>query len=156
MDQPTADDALRRLEPLVGEWTLEASPPGGEPWPGGGRSVFAWHPSGAHLVQRTTVELPEAPDSVSIMGCDAAHGTYVQLYSDERGVCRVYGMSIGDGEWKLWRTGAPFAQRFAAAFVDGGDTIVGRWEKSDDGITYVTDFDLVYRRSPPPAPDAAD
>ncbi len=30
MDQPTADHALRRFDPLVGEWTLEASPPGGQ------------------------------------------------------------------------------------------------------------------------------
>jgi hypothetical protein len=96
--RPTADDALRRLEPLVGEWTLDASPPGGESWPGGGRSVFEWHPSGACLVQYTMVELPEAPDSISIMGCDAANGTYFQLYSDERGVSRIYEMSIGDGQ----------------------------------------------------------
>ena len=107
MRQPTAEDALGMLEPLVGEWTLEGSPPGGELWPGGGRSTFEWHPSGAHLMQRTVVELPEAPDSLSIIGCDAANGTYFQLYSDERGVCRVYEMSIGDGEWRLWRVGAP-------------------------------------------------
>jgi hypothetical protein len=149
MDQPTAAEALRRLEPLVGEWMLEASAPGGEPWPGGGRSVFEWHPSGAHLVQRTVVELPEAPDSVSIIGCDAANGTFFQLYSDERGVCRVYQMSIGDGEWKLWRLGPPFAQRFTATFDEDGDAIFGRWEMSEDGVTYVTDFDLHYRRSAP-------
>ena len=29
MDQPTAGEALKRLEPLVGEWTLEAKPPDG-------------------------------------------------------------------------------------------------------------------------------
>jgi hypothetical protein len=146
MDQPTAEDALRALEPLVGEWTLEASPPGGEPWPGGGRSTFEWHPSGAHLVQRTIVELPEAPDSISIIGCDAAKGTYSQLYADERGVSRVYEMSISHEGWTLWRTGPPFAQRFTATFGDGGDTMLGRWEMSEDGVTYVTDFDLVYRR----------
>jgi hypothetical protein len=28
MDQPTAEEALRELEPLIGEWTLEAIPPG--------------------------------------------------------------------------------------------------------------------------------
>ncbi len=149
MDQPTADDALRRLEPLVGEWALEAAPPGGEPWPGGGTSTFEWHPSGAHLVQRTTVAVPEAPDSVSVMGCDAANGTYFQLYADERGVCRVYEMSIGDGAWRLWRVGEPFAQRFSATFAEDGDTILGRWEMSEDGVTYRTDFDLVYRRSAP-------
>ena len=96
-----------RLEPLVGEWALEANPPDGPPWPGEARATIEWHDSGAHLVGRSTVEMPEAPDSISIMGCDAANGTYFQLYSDERGVCRVYEMSIGDGEWKLWREGAP-------------------------------------------------
>jgi hypothetical protein len=147
MDQPTAQDALRRLEPLVGEWTMEAAWPNGEPWPGGGRVTFEWHPSGAHLGQRGTVELPEAPDSLSVIGCDAANGTYFQLYSDERGVCRVYEMSIGDGKWKLWRDGVPFSQRFTATFGDDGDTITGRWEAAEDGTHYRTDFDLVYRRA---------
>ena len=27
-----------------------------------------------------------------------------------------------------------------------GNTIVGRWEKAEDGKNYVTDFDLIYRR----------
>ena len=146
MDQPTAGDALRALEPLVGEWTVEARWPDGKPWPGGGTATFEWHPSGAHLVQYGTAELPEAPANVSVIGCDGANGTYVQLYSDERGVCRIYQMSIGDGEWRLWREGEPFAQRFTGRFSDDGNTITARWEAAEDGATFRTDFDLVYRR----------
>ncbi len=146
MDQPTAHDALRRLEPLVGGWTLEATWPDGQPWPGGGRVTFEWHPSGAHLVQRTTVALPEAPDNVSIIGCDGANGTYSYLYSDERGVCRVYEMSVHDGEWRLWRDGEPFSQRLTASFSDDGNTITGRWEIAEDGTNFETDFDIVLRR----------
>ena len=146
MDQPTAEHALRQLEPLVGEWILEAKWPDGNLWPGGGRVTFEWHPSGAHLVQRGTAELPEAPDNISIIGCDAANGTYVQLYSDERGVCRVYQMTIGNGEWRLWREGEPFSQRFTATFTDGGNTITGRWEIAEDFTNYTPDFDLVFRR----------
>ena len=95
---------------------------------------------------RGTAELPEAPDNVSIIGCDAANGTYLQLYSDERGVCRVYEMSIGNGVWKLWRDGEPFSQRFTATFSDDGNTITGRWEIAEDGTDYTTDFDLILRR----------
>jgi len=146
MDQPTAEGALRRLEPLVGEWAVESSWPDGEMWPGGGRVTFEWHASRAHLVQRATVDLPEAPDNVSIIGCDGAKGSYCQLYSDERGVCRVYEMSIGDGEWKLWRDGEPFSQRFTATFGDDGNTITGRWDVAEDGIDYRTDFNIVFRR----------
>jgi hypothetical protein len=98
-------------------------------------------------VQRTTVNLPEAPDSLSIMGCDAANETYFQLYADERGVCRVYEMSIDGGEWRLWRTGAPFSQRLIATISDDGKTIAGRWEMSENGADFTTDFDLIYRRA---------
>jgi hypothetical protein len=146
MAQPTAEMALKEMEPLVGEWALEAIPPGGEPWPGEALATIAWHDSGAYLVERATVDLPGAPDVIKIMGCDAANGTYHQLYSDDRGVCRVYEMSIGDGEWRLWRSGQPFPQRFSGRFEDDGNTIAGRWEKAEDGENYETDFDLIYRK----------
>jgi hypothetical protein len=38
VDQPTAEDALKKLEPLLGEWVLQASSPDGEPWPGEARA----------------------------------------------------------------------------------------------------------------------
>jgi pimeloyl-ACP methyl ester carboxylesterase len=42
---------------------------------------------------------------VRVYGCDAANLTYYQLYTDDRNVCRIFEMSIGNGEWKLWREG---------------------------------------------------
>ena len=44
-------------------------------WSGLRPATIEWHDSGAHLVVRSTVEMAEAPDSVSIMGCDAANRT---------------------------------------------------------------------------------
>ena len=146
MNQPTAEQALKKLEALVGEWTMEAIWPGGEPSPGEGRATIEWHDSGAHLVKRSAIEVPGAPREVSIIGCDAANGTYYQLYSDDRGVCRAYAMSIGDDEWRLWRTGEPFPQRFTGTFEDDGSTIVGRWEKPEGDEKYETDFELIYRK----------
>ncbi|HEY7137393.1 MAG TPA: hypothetical protein VIB48_20215 [Acidimicrobiia bacterium] len=146
MDQLTAERALRELEPLVGEWTVEATGPDGVRWPGEGRAVIEWNDWGAHLVERSTIDDPNAPDGISIIGCDAANGSYVQLYSDDRGVCRVYEMSIGNREWKLWRNGDPFPQRFTATISEDGSTISGRWEKAEDGVNYTTDFHLMYRK----------
>ncbi|HYY09281.1 MAG TPA: hypothetical protein VFA25_11830 [Actinomycetota bacterium] len=145
MDQPTAERALRELEILVGEWTVEATWPSGETWPG--RVTFGWLDSKAHLLQRGTLDHPQAPDNVSIIGCDGANRTYTQLYSDERGVCRIYEMRIGNRGWTLWREGEPFSQRFTGTFSDDGNTITGRWEIAEDGSDYVTDFDLIFRRS---------
>jgi hypothetical protein len=146
MDQPTAEEALKKLEPLVGEWKLEAIPPSGEPWPGEAQATIGWHESRAHLVETSTVEMPEAPNGIKIMGCDAANGTYHQLYSDDRGVCRVYEMSIDGGVWKLWREGEPFAQRFTGKISDDGNRIDGRWEAKKAGDDWETDFDLIYTR----------
>ena len=89
MDQPTAEKALKDMEVLAGEWALEAVPPGGEPWPGEARTSFEWLEGNQLLLGRTAIELPEAPDSICVYGCDAANGTYYQLYSDDRGVCRA-------------------------------------------------------------------
>ena len=146
MKQPTAEEALRKLEPLVGEWRVTATPPSGEPWPGEARVTFEWHESGAHLVQRSTTDIPGVPDGLAIIGCDGANGTYVQLYSDDRGVCRIYEMSIDEREWKLWREGEPFAQRFIGRFEDGGRRIVGPYELAEDGVNFRTDFDVLYIR----------
>ena len=112
MGQARAEQALLALELLVGEWTVEARGPDGQAWPGAGRASFQWHPSHAHLIQRIAVDVPGAPDSTSVIGCDAANGTYIQLYSDERGVCRIYTMQIDSNQWILRREGEPFAQRF--------------------------------------------
>jgi hypothetical protein len=147
IDQPTAEQALKDLEVLVGEWSMQATPPGGEPWPGEATTTFEWLEGSDErlLVERSSVEMPEAPDSVCVIGCDAANGTFYQLYTDDRNVCRVYEMSIGDGEWKLWRDGEPFNQRFTAKISEDGNRIEGRWE-ADEGDGWKTDFDLIYTR----------
>ena len=147
-EQPTAEEALKRLEPLVGEWRVTATPPGGPPWPGEARITYEWLEGSDNrlLVERSTVEMPEAPNGVCVIGCDAAKGRYFQLYTDDRNVCRVYEVSFGDGEFRIWREGDPFPQRFYGRFSDDGDTIEARWEKAVDGTNFETDFDLVFTR----------
>ncbi|MGV3712263.1 hypothetical protein [Pseudolysinimonas sp.] len=145
MDQPTAENALARLERLVGTWEVEATWPENRIGPAHGTTTIAWHDSKAHLVVRSTVDLPEVPDSTSIIGCDGASDAYVQLYADSRGVSRVFRMSIDEREWMLWRDGIPFAQRFVVHASDDGDTMTGGWEIEEDGVLH-HDFAIVYRR----------
>ncbi len=145
MSQSTNTVARERLEALVGEWTLEAGPPGGPAWPGGGRVTFEWLEGVPLLIERSHVDLPEAPDSVAVIGCDGMTDSYYQLYTDDRDVQRVYGMSMTEGVWKLWRDGEPFSQRFTGTFSADGKTIAGRWETQDDG-SWKTDFDITYTR----------
>ena len=146
MDQPTAGTMLRALDRFVGEWAMAAGPPGGPPWPGAARVRFEWLPGGVFLHQRWTVDHPDAPDGAAIIGCDAANGTYTQLYADEREVCRVYAMRLDGDVWTLRRRGTPFAQRFTGRFSADGATITGRWELAREGGAWETDFEVTYTR----------
>jgi len=145
MGESTSTQARERLQAFVGAWTIEAGPPGGPPWPGGGRVSFEWLEGMPLLVERSHVALPEAPDSVAIIGCDGMNDGYYQLYTDERDVQRLYAMSLRDGVWKLWREGKPFSQRFTGTFSEDGRTIAGRWE-TNQGEGWRTDFDLTYTK----------
>jgi Protein of unknown function (DUF1579) len=136
---------LDALDALVGEWTMEATPPGGPPWPGDARVTFEWLDH-AFLIERWTIEMPEAPNGIAVIGHDPSGQGFVQHYFDSRGVARVYGMSLEDGEWKLWRHGEDFSQRFSGTFSEDGKRIEGRWDIALDGETWETDFDLHYTK----------
>jgi hypothetical protein len=146
MSESTNTAVRERLEALVGEWAIEAKPPDGPPWPGGGRVTFEWLEGAPLLVERSHVDVPEAPDGVAVLGCDGMSNTYYQLYTDERDVQRVYEMSLDNGVWKLWRDGEPFSQRFTGKFSEDGETIAGRWEIAEDRKNWKTDFHLTYRK----------
>ena len=68
------------------------------------------------------------------------------LYYDTRGVSRIYQVSLDGGAWKIWREAPGFRQRFTGTFGDGGRTIHGRWETSDNGSAWEHDFDLTYTK----------
>jgi hypothetical protein len=134
---------MNALDALVGDWTMEATPPGGPPWPGQAEVSFEWL-ADAYLIQRWTIEMPEAPDGIAILGPDQSGERLVQHYFDSRGIARIYDMSLEDGVWKLWRDGDDFSQRFTGTFSEDGRRIEGRWEIARDGKTWETDFDLTY------------
>jgi len=148
VEQTERNPALERLNALVGRWSLEAGPPGEPPWPGEAWATFEWLEGRTFLIQRWTVDLPEAPDGIAIIGAGDEPEAFRQHYFDSRGVHRVYEMTLGDGVWKLWRDATePFPQRFEGTFSEDGDTIAARWQKAEDGSNWDVDFDLTYRRA---------
>ena len=147
VNEPARSAALARLEPLVGEWTTEASiAPGMQ-----GSTVFEWMLDGQFLAQRSTIPHPQAPGSYSLIGVDQAGEVYTQHYFDSRGVVRLYAMKFDGRDWELLRTEPDFfpldfSQRYVGTLSDNGSAIDGRWETSQDGSTWELDFDLTYRR----------
>jgi hypothetical protein len=144
--------ALQRLEPFVGEWSVEALFPGAPRSDLRARTVFELILDRQFLMERSEIPLAEAPDGVSIIQFDPETGAYTQHYFDSRGVVRIYAMTFEDGVWTLLRekpdfTPLNFSQRFTGTFSPDSNRIDGRWEKtSGDGSDWELDFGLVYEK----------
>ncbi len=138
---------ISELDVFVGDWAMTASFAPAPAEAPRARTVFEWLSGKRFLVQRWEVEHPEAPDGIAIIGLGSAAGNYLQHYFDSRGVVRIYEMTFDGNMWTLERRSAKpdFWQRFTGNFRDQ-DTIVGRWDTSDDGSNWTHDFDLTYAR----------
>lgn len=146
---------LTRLDLLVGEWALTAS--SGGTVMSTSRSTFQWLGDRGFLVQRNdppSYLAPEWADGApqwvdAVIGLDDHTDVFTMLYTDSRGVCRTYRMTLDTNRWTLeGQPDADFFQRFDGNFRDDNTVIDGRWEASEDGTTWSTDFDVTYRRIP--------
>jgi hypothetical protein len=133
---------LSNLEVLVGEWSSEVPAFTAE-----ARTTFEWLEGGGFLIERSTIDLPEFPNGVMVIGPTGADGALQQHYFDSRGVHRVYEMTLEDGVWTLWREGPDWPQRYVGELSDDGNTITGRWERGESpGAPLQHDFDITHRR----------
>ena len=152
----SADDRvvlLQRLDALLGQWTSEAHFPGLEPTGPVGRSTFEWMLGGRFLRQRTEFLESGPPEGVAIIGANSSGDAFTQHYFDDRGIARLYSMTLHEGIWQLHRDAADFTpldfrQRFTGRFTQDGDRIDGEWEISHDNDAWEHDFQLIYRRFP--------
>lgn len=149
MERVSPLPALSELAPLVGIWRLALWGGAFLPDPvqrvDAGPVHFTWIEDGAVLAMRQGSE-DGPPAARMLIGRDQDEDQYTVLYSDARGVSRVYAMSFASGEWRLWRDNPDFAQRFEAAFSDDGSRMTGHWEKATDGGPWEHDFHLEYTR----------
>lgn len=130
---------IENLGPLIGTWDVEVVFPTDPPGTMHGVAVFDWLEGGAFVVEHFG-------SSAWIMGLDDSTGVFSVLYHDERGVSRVYQMSLNLGVWKIWRDAPGFSQRFEGTFREDGKRITARWELSSDGTTWEHDFNLTYTK----------
>jgi hypothetical protein len=136
---------------LTGTWEFEPLVEGRSM--GRGRATFEWIEDGAFVLERSDAEwsdpgwVQNAPATTrSVIGWDDSSGEMVQLYSDSRGVFRIYRMTLTEDAWTLERAAPDFHQRFVGVFRDDGRTLDGRWDSSPDGTTWELDFPITYRK----------
>jgi hypothetical protein len=140
--------ALERLDVLAGKWTVELVFPIDPPGRVETQASFEWlDDDHFFLAYRLGTPGSGNPTAHCVIGADGTLDSYTVLYSDSRGVARLYQMSLRDGVWKQWRDDPTFYQRFSATISEDGRTIKGAWENSEDGKTWNHDFDLIYTRA---------
>jgi uncharacterized protein DUF1579 len=145
------NQALGRLEVLVGTWDITATFPGDPPTVfGGAQTTFEWTCGGRLLMQRTDMPADGPPSSLTLITYDQQTNTYRQHYYDSRGVIRLYEMTLDDQVWTLLRTEPDFSpldfsQRFVGEISSDATTIAGAWEKASDEA-WKHDFALAYTR----------
>lgn len=143
---PERSAALEALDALVGEWSYEGSH---AMIPGAvlrGKTTFEWLEGKRFLIKRETIDHPEMPDSISIIGADGPSAPLLEHYFDSRGVSRVYQMSFSDRTWKRWRDHPGFSQRSTGGLSEDGKTITTGSELSRDGVNWERDLDVTYMR----------
>ena len=132
------------LGPLVGHWSVAATHPA---FPGvavSGQIGFEWLPGEKFLLERRTMDHPDFPDSLSVIG--DFDGRSEMHYYDSRGVHRIYGLAFDGAGLMLWRDAPGFQQRFAGTL--DGDTLTGLWELCRDGSTWNDDLAVTWHRIP--------
>jgi hypothetical protein len=148
----TINPALTALQFLAGLWDMELSEAAFLAEPGTrarGSVTVEWVEQGAALAIR--MGDAATPTATWIIGRDDSGPDYHVLYADDRGVSRVYQMSLSDRTWRIWRDTPAFSQRFEAEVSPGQEEITGTWQKSTDhGKTWEHDFKVRYRRPVPP------
>jgi len=148
-DQSGHNPALVDLEFLSGEWEMELSNASFLPSRGDtvhGDVMCDWMEDGALLVMCQSKQSGNPPLARWVIGWDESGPDYKVLYSDNRGVSRVYEMSFSEGLWQLWRNTPGVSQCFEGRVSPDGKTITSQWEKSFDGATWEHDFDITYSR----------
>src|SRR5512146_1353836 len=122
--------ALKPLEVLVGEWQTTGSHPY---LPGAvlhGRASCEWLEGGAFLIMRAEIDEPHFPDGVEIFGSDDMAGQVIMLHFDQRGVSRVFDVTVAGNELRWWRDEPSFSQRVVITIEDDGNKLISKGEMS--------------------------
>jgi hypothetical protein len=148
---PTPDPALRRLDRLVGTWSMEGHLIGSDDITVTGRTTFRWRPGGFFLEQHSTMNfLGLEIDSLEVIGYDPETGTFPStVYSNLSPAPLPYRWEVDDDNVRISVTYGPLDATFTGRFSDDGESFGGGW-RSNPGAdeTVNVSYDIGGRRLP--------
>jgi hypothetical protein len=146
MEQAARNPELAAFDSLVGEWTIEATHPMFPSMVVKGHTTFEWLEGERFLIQRSSNEHPDFPDSISVIGF-MEDEELTAHYFDSRGVFRIYRIAMDGDTLRMWRDEPGFSQRLEAELSDDGATLGGVWQLSRDDETWEDDLAIAFTRS---------
>lgn len=134
--------ALEGLAYLAGTWEMELSQAGFLPEGERARGTATFE----FVENRRFLALRQGDAATWMIGRDDASVEYTVLYSDTRGVSRVYAMTLEGEIWTICRDDPDFSQRFEAVIAADKNTIDGSWKRRHGHGPWQHDFAVTYRR----------
>ena len=144
MAQDERSPELAAFDSLVGEWASEATHPMFPSTVVNGRMTCEWLEGDRFLVQRSTMDHPDFPDAISVIGF--VEDELVSHYFDSRGVFRIYRVAMEDRILRIWRDAPGFSQRLEARLSEDGSTLGGTWRLARDDETWDDDLAIEFTR----------
>lgn len=129
---------------LVGRWITAGPHPGVADEVVHGEATFEWLEDQRCLTLRTLYDHPDIPDALMVTA--VVDGTPTMHYFDARGTHSVFEVEITAEAWRFWSDDPANARRWTGTFADGGKTIQGTFERCLDGVTWMTELEVTYRR----------
>jgi hypothetical protein len=145
MDQTERSPELAAFDRLVGAWTFEATHPMFPSTVVHGRMTYEWLEGERFLVQRSSNDHSDFPDSISVIGF-ADEEQLTAHYYDSRGVFRVYRMAMEGDTLRMWRDEPGFRQRMEGTLSEDGATLPWAGQLSRDDETWEDDLTVLYTR----------
>ncbi|GHO46455.1 DUF1579 family protein [Ktedonospora formicarum] len=129
-EKPIPDPALRRLDKLVGTWSLKGRTLDAQEDNIRGRTTIEWLPGGFFLALRGEIEFQGfKSQSLEVIGYDpTTRGFSSTVYSDMGGVPMPYWWDVQDDVVTHWMEGS----KYTGTFSEDGNVLKGGW-RPDEG-----------------------
>jgi hypothetical protein len=126
---PTPDPALKRLDPLVGTWSMEGHLVGSDDTAIKGQTTFRLLPGGFFLEQDFAMDFMGLEiHSLELIGYDPESGTFPStVYSNVSPVPLPYRWEVDGDTWRITVSYGPMDATFTGSFADDGQSFGGGW-----------------------------
>jgi hypothetical protein len=142
---PEPDPALRRLDPLVGDWSMTGNLVGTSEESISGRASFRWLEGGFFLQQDVEIDFAGQlrVKSHELIGYDAETGAFAShAYSNMSPTPLPYMWDLRDNRLRIAVSHGPLDATFEATISDDGSTYSGGWRPNpgaDESINVAYD-----------------